>query len=184
MHHEGLVVLPEVIRQTGIRDYLLVGHSDGGSIALIHAGGSPCPGLKGIVTLAAHVFCEDLTRRSIEAARDRYLNGDLKARLSPYHGENTNCAFWGWNDVWLDPGFRQWTIDAFLPAVHVPVLAIQGEKDPYGSQDQIDAIQRKVGGAVGVEVIPDCGHAPHLEKPDAVLKSISAFIQHLVNGID
>jgi pimeloyl-ACP methyl ester carboxylesterase len=86
--------------------------------------------------------------------------------------------------VWLDPGFRQWTIDAFLPAVHVPVLAIQGEKDPYGSQDQIDAIQRKVGGAVGVEVIPDCGHAPHLEKPDAVLKSISAFIQHLVNAID
>jgi fermentation-respiration switch protein FrsA (DUF1100 family) len=82
MHHEGLTVLPDVIRQTGIGNYVLVGHSDGGSIALIHAGGSPCPGLMGIITLAAHVFCEDLTRRSIEAARERYLNGDLKARLS------------------------------------------------------------------------------------------------------
>ena len=184
MHHEGLVVLPEVIRQTGIHDHLLVGHSDGGSIALIHAGGSPCPGLKGIVTLAAHVFCEDLTRRSIEAARDRYLNGDLKARLSPYHGENTDCAFWGWNDVWLDPDFRQWTIDAFLPAIHAPVLAIQGEKDPYGSQDQIDVIQRKAGGPVAVEVIPDCGHAPHLEKADAVLTAISAFMKHRINAID
>jgi fermentation-respiration switch protein FrsA (DUF1100 family) len=82
MHHEGLTVLPDVIRQTGIGNYVLVGHSDGGSIALIHAGGSPCPGLMGIITLAAHVFCEDLTRRSIEAARQRYLNGILKHVVS------------------------------------------------------------------------------------------------------
>jgi pimeloyl-ACP methyl ester carboxylesterase len=184
MHREGLVVLPEVIRQTGIHDYLLVGHSDGGSIALIHAGGSPCPGLKGIVTLAAHVYCEDLTRRSIEAARERYLNGDLKVRLSRYHGHNTHCAFWGWNDVWLHPDFRKWTIDAFLPAIRVPVLAIQGEKDPYGSQGQIDVIRRKAGGVVDVEMIPDCGHAPHLEKADAVLTAISAFMKHRINTID
>lgn len=176
MHHEGLRVLPEVIRQTGILDHLLVGHSDGGSIALIHAGGNPCPGLKGVVTLAAHVFCEALTRRSIEAARQRYLNGDLKARLSLYHGENTHGAFWGWNDVWLDPDFRQWTIDAFLPAIRVPVLAIQGQNDPYGSQGQIDLIQAKTGGAVAIEVVADCGHAPHLEKTDAVLTAISDFM--------
>jgi pimeloyl-ACP methyl ester carboxylesterase len=184
MHHEGLVVLPEVIRQSGIRDHLLVGHSDGGSIALIHAGGSPCPALKGIVTLAAHVFCEDLTRRSIEAARERYLNGDLKARLSLYHGDNTHCAFWGWNDVWLHPDFRQWTIDAFLPAIHVPVLAIQGEQDPYGSPGQIDLIQAKTGGAVAAELIPECGHAPHLERSDAVLAAISAFMKHRINTLD
>jgi len=178
MHHEGLAVLPEVIRQCGVRDYLLVGHSDGGSIALIHAGGGPCPGLKGIVAMAAHVFCEGLTRRSIEGARQRYLNGDLKARLSPYHGVNTHCAFWGWSDVWLHPDFRQWTIDALLPAIHVPVLAIQGDKDPYGSPGQIDVIQRKTGAAVAVELIPDCGHVPHLEKADVVLTGICSFLRH------
>ena len=184
MHHEGLVVLPEVIRQSGVRDYLLVGHSDGGSIALIHAGGGPCPGLKGIVTLAAHVFCEALTRRSIEAARQRYLTGDLEARLFPYHGENTHCAFWGWNDVWLHPDFMQWRIDAFLPSIHVPVLAIQGETDPYGSVDQLDVIQAKTGDGLAVEVIADCGHAPHLEKSDTVLAAISAFMKHRINTID
>ena len=184
MHHEGLVVLPEVIRQSGIRDYLLVGHSDGGSIALIHAGGGPCPGLKGIVTLAAHVYCEGLTRRSIQAARQRYLNGDLKARLSPYHEENTDCAFWGWNDVWLHADFRQWRIDAFLPAIHVPVLAIQGETDPYGSLGHLDVIQAKTGDRVAIVVIADCGHAPHLEKSDAVLAAISAFMKDRIDTID
>ena len=184
MHHEGLVVLPEVIRQSGIRDYLLVGHSDGGSIALIHAGGGPCPGLKGIVTLAAHVYCEGLTRRSIRAARQRYLNGDLKARLSPYHEENTDCAFWGWNDVWLHADFRQWRIDPFLPAIHVPVLAIQGETDPYGSLGQLNVIQAKTGDRVAIVVIADCGHAPHLEKSDAVLAAISAFMKDRIDTID
>ncbi len=172
------------LRQCGVRDYLLVGHSDGGSIALIHAGGGPCPGLKGIVTLAAHVFCEGLTRRSIEAARQRYLNGDLKARLSPYHGKNTHCAFWGWNDVWLHPDFRGWRIDDFLPSIHVPVLAIQGETDPYGSLVQLDVIQGKTGDGVAVEVVAGCGHAPHLEKTDAVLGAISAFMRHRIHLID
>ena len=184
MHREGLAVLPEVIRQCGVGDYLLVGHSDGGSIALIHAGGGPCPGLKGIVTMAAHVFCEALTRRSIEGARQRYLNGDLESRLSPYHGENTHCAFWGWNDVWLHPDFMQWRIDAFLPSIHVPVLAIQGETDPYGSLGQLDVIQAKTGDGVAVEVVADCGHAPHLEKSDAVLAAISAFMKHRINTIN
>ena len=176
MHHEGLTVLPEVIGHTGIHDHFLVGHSDGGSIALIQAGGNPCPGLKGVVTLAAHVFCEELTRRSIRAARERYLKGNLKTRLAPYHGENTHCAFVGWSDAWLHPDFRSWTIEAFLPAIRVPVLAIQGEKDPYGSRAQLDIIRRNVGDGVDARLISDCGHAPHLEKPDAVLPAISAFV--------
>ena len=181
MHHDGLTVLPEVLRQTGIGDYVLVGHSDGGSIALIHAGGIPGPGLKGVVTLAAHVFCEALTRQSIEAARKRYLNGDLKTRLAHYHGKNTRCAFRGWSDVWLHPHFRSWTIEPFLPAIRVPVLAIQGENDAYGSQAQIDAIRRNAGGAVDVAVIPGCGHAPHLEKTDAVLAAVSTFMTRRIN---
>lgn len=183
MHHEGLTVLPAVIRQTGIQDHLLVGHSDGGSIALIHAGGKPCPGLKGVVTLAAHVFCEDLTRQSIAAARERYLNGDLKARLSAYHSTNTDCAFRGWNDVWLHPDFRRWTIEAFLPAIQVPLLAIQGENDPYGTTAQIKAIQHKTVAEVTVAMIAGVGHAPHLEKADAVLATISTFAAHRLNPI-
>lgn len=183
MHHEGVTVLPEVLRQTGIRDYVLVGHSDGGSIALIHAGSTSCPGLVGVITLAAHVFCEDITRQSIASARERYLSGDLKTRLSLYHGENTHCAFRGWSDVWLHPDFRSWTIEPVLPAIRAPVLAIQGENDPYGSQAQIDVLRRTAGGQVDTAVISDCGHAPHLEKTDAVFAAISTFMTHRIDAL-
>ncbi|MGA6927446.1 MAG: alpha/beta hydrolase [Desulfosarcina sp.] len=176
MHREALTVLPEVIQQTGIREYLLIGHSDGGSIALIHAGGTSCAGLKGLVTLAAHVFCEDLTLASIRAARERYLYGNLKQRLLPYHGQNTDGAFWGWNDVWLDPDFRRWTIADALPAIRVPVLAIQGQDDPYGTAAQIEAIQRLTGSQVEIDMIPGCGHAPHAEHLDAVVQRMCAFV--------
>jgi pimeloyl-ACP methyl ester carboxylesterase len=180
MHHEGLAVLPEVIRQTAIRDYLLVGHSDGGSIALIHSGGNPGPGLRGVISLAAHVFCEDLTRQSIEITRESYLNADLKARLSVYHGENTHCAFWGWNDVWLHPDFRHWTIETCLPAIRVPVLAIQGENDPYGTVAQLETIRAKTGSQVTVALVENCGHAPHLEKPVYIIEKASEFIQQCI----
>ena len=176
MHHEGLAVLPEVIRQTGIRDHFLVGHSDGGSIALIGASSNHSSGLTGVVTLAAHVYCEAITRRSIRDARQHYLNGDLKSRLSVYHGDNTDCAFWGWNDVWLHPDFKNWTIENFLPSIRVPVLAIQGEADPYGSKDQIDRLATATGGAVSTYMVSACGHAPHLEKTDKILTIIAAFI--------
>lgn len=180
MHHEGVAVLPDVIRQCGIQDYLLVSHSDGGSIALIHAGGNPGAGLKGVITLAAHVFCEALTRQSIEAARRQYLGGDLKARLSVYHGNNTDCAFWGWNDVWLHPDFRDWNIEALLPAIGVPVLAIQGLNDAYGTMAQIESIRHRCGSEVAVEVLADCGHAPHLERSDAVLSGIGEFVRGVI----
>ena len=182
MHQEGLGVLPDVIRQTGIRDHVLIGHSDGGSIALIYAGGHFSPKLMGVVTLAAHVFCEDLTRRSIQAARENYLNGDLKARLGTYHGTNTDGAFWGWNDVWLLPEFRQWRIDAFLPTIRAPLLAIQGNEDPYGTSAQLDRIQATSGSRVAVEMIPRCGHAPHLERPQLVLDTIAGFIHGRLPG--
>ena len=183
MHQEALGVLPDVIRQCGIRDYLLVGHSDGGSIALIHAGGNPGPGLKGVVTMAAHVFSEDLTRRSIEAARRHYLDGDLKKRLCVHHGANTDCAFWGWNDVWLDPDFKNWNIEAFLPPINVPLLAIQGTSDAYGTMAQIESIQRRCGVPVAIQMIADCGHAPHMENSDTVLTGIRDFISSVLSGL-
>jgi pimeloyl-ACP methyl ester carboxylesterase len=177
MHHEGLEVLPDVIRQTGIRDHLLIGHSDGGSIALIYAGGHLTPRLMGVVTLAAHVFCEELTCQSIQAARKKYLNGDLKPRLGSYHGANTDAAFWGWNDVWLLPEFRQWRIDALLPTIRAPLLAIQGDADPYGTRAQVDRIQAACGSRVTTAMIPGCGHAPHLEYPQAVLAPVVGFVR-------
>jgi pimeloyl-ACP methyl ester carboxylesterase len=180
MHHEGLRVLPDVIEQCGIQDYFLVGHSDGGSIALIHAGGNPGPGLKGVVTLAAHVFCEALTRRSIRAARQRYLTGDLKPRLSAYHGKNTHCAFRGWSDVWLHPDFMGWNIESFLPTIRVPVLAVQGEGDPYGTIAQVERIQRKTGGNVSVKLVADCAHAPHVEQTETVSAAVRQFICALI----
>jgi len=176
MQREGLTVLPAVIRQTGIRDHILIGHSDGGSIALIYAGGESRPGLRGVVTLAAHIYCEDITLQSIRAARERYLRGDLKQRLFPYHKDNTRCAFRGWCDVWLHPDFRHWTIEAFLPGITAPVLAIQGTQDPYGSASQVDGIVSGTAGMGLAEMVPGCGHAPHLERAEAVLGPMTAFI--------
>jgi len=179
MHHEGLAVLPEVILQTGIREHILIGHSDGGSIALIYAGSDTRRGLLGVATLAAHVFCEDLTRKSIRSARERYRNGDLRKRLLPYHGDNIDCAFTGWCDAWLDPDFRSWNIEAFLTGIRVPVLAIQGEDDPYGSRSQIDKIASGVGGQGDIQMFAHCGHAPHWERPEVVLHRVSAFIRQV-----
>jgi pimeloyl-ACP methyl ester carboxylesterase len=179
MHHEGQGVLPQVIAQCGIRDHILIGHSDGGSIALINAGDRPAPGLAGVVTLAAHVFCEEITRRSIQEARRRYLTDDLKLRLAVYHGANTECAFWGWNDVWLHPDFGRWNIEEFLPGIRVPVLAIQGLDDPYGSMAQVRSIRGAIRSRVDVEAVADCGHAPHLEQSDIVLPGIRDFVQRL-----
>ena len=176
MHREGLTVLPEVIRQTGIRDHFLIGHSDGGSIALIYAGGASRQGLLGITTLAAHVFCEDLTRQSIRNARERYRNGDLRKRLVAHHGDNTDCAFTGWCDVWLHPDFKSWNIETFLHGIRVPVLAIQGEADPYGTRKQIEKIRSGIVGQGSIQMIADCGHAPHVDHPDAVIRIIADLL--------
>ncbi len=178
MHREGLMVLPDIIRRVGVRDHILIGHSDGGSIALIYAGGDDRPGLRGIATLAAHIFCETRTLKSIRAARDRYLNGDLKKRLHAYHGDNTDCAFTGWSGAWLHPDFRRWTIEACLPGITVPILAIQGTGDPYGSKAQVDGIVSNSGGVALGELIPDCGHAPHMEHRAAVMNTLTTFVTH------
>lgn len=179
MHHEALDVLPKILDIAGIERCILVGHSDGGSIALIHAGGSPHPSVKGVVTLAAHVFCESLTIKSIEAAKVKYLKGDLRQRLAGYHGNNTDCAFWGWNDVWLHPNFLKWNIEMYLPQIKVPVLAIQGTDDPYGTLEQVQSIQTHAGYMTRVKILADCGHAPHLEKQDDTLSAVTDFVGSL-----
>jgi pimeloyl-ACP methyl ester carboxylesterase len=179
MHHEGLNVLPELLKKAGVEECVLVGHSDGGSIGIIYAGGTKALPLKGLITEAAHVFCEDLSIQSIQAARERYLEGDLREKLAEYHGSNVDCAFWGWNDAWLHPDFMQWNLEEYLPGIRVPLLAIQGEDDPYGTPAQVEAIVGQAGGNSRSLMLPDCGHAPHRDRPQATLNAMRDFILQL-----
>jgi len=179
MHDEALRVLPAVLRAAGIREHVLFGHSDGASIALIHAGGTPQPGLKGLVLEAPHVFAEAVGIAAIGRARDAYRRGDLRDRLARHHGANVDCAFRGWADAWSDPAFRSWNIEGFLAAVRVPILLIQGEDDEYGSAAQLHAIERQAGGPVETLLLPACGHAPHRDRRAEVLAAAARFIRRV-----
>lgn len=177
MHTQALKALPDILVAAGIDTYMLIGHSDGGSIALIHAGSRhAAPGLKAVITEAAHVFCEPVTLASIRAARTAYDNHRLKEKLARYHKQNTDNAFRGWNNAWLNPAFAYWNIQKFLPRIQVPVLALQGTTDPYGTPAQLTAIQENISNCE-TRLIPDCGHAPHMEQPDRVLARMTAFIE-------
>ena len=173
MHEEGRV-LPAVLDAAGIDQAILVGHSDGGSIALLAAAAVP-DRVRALVLEAPHVFCEDISVRSIEEARAAYLTGDLRARLARFH-DDVDGAFWGWNRAWLDPGFRAWNIEDVLPRITVPTLVIQGEQDPYGTLAQVDAVERGLAGPVTRRILPDCGHSPHRDQRDAVLDEIATFV--------
>jgi pimeloyl-ACP methyl ester carboxylesterase len=175
MHDEARQTLPAVLDAAGAEDFLLVGHSDGGSIALIYAGGNPAPGLRGVVTLAAHVTCEPVCREAIGAAKQRFIFGDLRPRLHRHHGQNTDRAFWGWNDAWLHPYFVNWDIRQYLSRITVPVLAIQGRKDPYGTPAQAEIIGRRTTDAQHL-LLPHCGHSPHRDHPKAVLERLHKFV--------
>ena len=169
LHAEALEVLPSLLEQLDIRCPVLFGHSDGGSIALIHAGSSD-RSLAGVIVMAPHVMVEEISIKGIAAVRRAYLTTDLRARLARYH-ENVDDAFWGWNDIWLDPAFRSWNIEEFLPRIRTPVLAIQGEKDEYGTMAQIEHIERAAPRVTTVR-LQNCGHAPHRDQPAVVLERI------------
>ncbi len=171
MHEEALAVLPELLRVAGIESPVLVGHSDGGSIALIHASAHP---VSGLVLLAPHVFVEELSVASIAEARETYETTDLGERMGRYH-RDADATFRLWNDIWLAPEFRSWNIEDVLSDVTSPVLLIQGEHDQYGTLAQIDAIAHGVAGPVSRAVL-DCRHAPHLEAPEDTLAAAAAFI--------
>ena len=173
MHHEADVVLPELLAALGLEHPVLVGHSDGASIALLHAGaGHPVTAL---VLLAPHVVVEDVGVAAIAAARDAYATTDLRARLARYH-DDVDAAFYGWNDVWLSPEFRSWDITPRLSAIAAPVLVVQGEDDAYGTTHQLDLVAEGVTGPIDRLLLPAVGHAPHLEAPDVVLHTIVSFL--------
>ncbi|HET9822640.1 MAG TPA: alpha/beta fold hydrolase [Burkholderiaceae bacterium] len=177
MHRQAHEVLPALLAALGIdaareRPWLL-GHSDGGSIALLYAARFPRQ-VAGLAVLAPHILVEDVSIASIARAREAYLAGDLRARLARHHAD-PDSAFWGWNDIWLHPAFRAWSIEDELGAIACPLLAVQGLEDEYGTLEQVRGIARRVPGARVLE-LADCGHSPHRDQPEAV---IAAVVRHM-----
>jgi pimeloyl-ACP methyl ester carboxylesterase len=173
MHAQAHDVLPAFFAALGVSKPWLFGHSDGGSIALLYAARYP-DAVSGVVVAAPHIFVEDLTITSIEQARETYLSTDLRARLARYH-DDPDSAFWGWNDIWLNPDFRRWNIEDQLPLITCPVLAVQGEDDEYGTLDQVRGIKKKAP-QTKLFILPKCGHSPHRDQPQALIQEAAGFI--------
>ena len=169
MHHEAQVVLPELLNALGVERPILLGHSDGGSIALIYAGLFP-ESPRALILEAPHVFVEDLSVASIAAAKVNFQTTDFREKLARYHA-HVDETFWGWNDIWLDPAFRSWNIEEYLAAIRCPVLCIQGEQDEYGTRAQVEAIRSRVPGTE-VVMLPDCKHSPHRDQREKTLAAL------------
>ena len=179
MHREALEALPELLARLGVREPVLVGHSDGGSIALVHAASHA--DVKGLVVMAPHVFVEDISVKSIAEAKTAFETTDLPQKLARYHADAAR-TFRGWNDIWLHPDFRAWNIEEFLPRVHCPMLAIQGFDDEYGTMAQLEAIARQTGGPIELLRLADCRHSAHRDQPKAVLEAMTRFVDRLDAG--
>lgn len=180
MQREGEAVVGAVLDAAGVRSAILVGHSDGGSIALVHAATAGRERVAGLVLMAPHVFCEEVSVRSIAAAKREYEAGELRARLQRHHGENVEAAFRGWCEAWLDPAFRRWNLEVYLPQVTAPTLVIQGEDDAYGTIAQVQAIAGGVVGPVETLLLAGCGHSPYRERPEETLAATARFVGQLV----
>jgi len=174
---EALEALPEVLARFDIERPVLIGHSDGGTIALMHAATGRWP-VRGMVIMAPHIFVEDITLEGIRQAKAAFTAGGLRRKLAPWHTD-VDATFSGWADVWLTAEFHDWSIEARLGGITCPVLLIQGELDQYGSPEQVNAIARRVSGPAEVVLIPRCGHAPHVEREELVLGAIERFVDGL-----
>ena len=177
MHDEALDALPDMLSSLKVEDPILVGHSDGASIALIHAGAGHKT--RGVVAMAPHVFIEPVCLSSIRTATETFENTDLAQKLGRYH-RDARKTFYGWADVWLDPEFEGWDIRAdYLPGVRCPVLAIQGHDDEYGTMAQLDEIARRVRGPCELLKLDHCGHAPFRDRPDEVISAVKDLARRL-----
>ena len=180
MHHEALVALPGILEGHGIRRAVLVGHSDGASISLIHAArASTRDRVLALALEAPHVFVEPLTVSSIAALRERYE--EVREKLERLHGPGTDATFEGWADVWLRPEFLAWDIQDLLPSVTCPVLVVQGEEDEFGTVRQVEAIARRASGPVETVLLPGCGHSPHFQRREETLAAMTAFLRVLLS---
>jgi pimeloyl-ACP methyl ester carboxylesterase len=178
MQREAVDVLPGVLDAIGFTSGMLLGHSDGASIAAIHAGSFNDARVHGIGLIAPHFFTEPEGLAAIAEAKALYDRGDLRDRLARYHADVDN-AFRGWNDAWLDPGFTSWNIEAFIGAIRSPILAIQGRDDQYGTLRQMDALAKGAHAPLDVQILDNCKHSPHLEQPERTLAIVSDFLARL-----
>tara|TARA_R110000868_G_C10959246_1_gene768355 strand:- start:4256 stop:5050 length:795 start_codon:yes stop_codon:yes gene_type:complete len=166
----------EILDQLNIEKTVLIGHSDGGTIALIHAGLDTSGRTRGAVTMAAHVFNEDICVAGIREARAVWETTDLRAKLARYHGDNVDTAFLGWNDTWQRDDYWHWNVEKYLPDITCPLLVMQGQDDHYGSPAQVDAIIKGAGGPAQKWMLPDCAHNPQFEQPALTTDAITRFV--------
>jgi pimeloyl-ACP methyl ester carboxylesterase len=170
--------LNELLTELQLKDVVLFGHSDGGSIALIAAGKYP-ENIQAVIAEAAHIFVEDITLEGIDYAKSSYESLNMAERLAKYHGDKVDFVFSAWTETWMKPEFRSWNIEHFLPNISCPVLFIQGEDDEYGSLDQVNRTLEQVNGSAEKLILPEIGHTPHRESPKEVLEKASMFIWDL-----
>lgn len=181
MTSEAELVLPLILGQIPVEQFLLLGHSDGATIAAIYAGSCDDDRIAGLIVMAPHFYAEDDGLASIDEARIAYQTTDLRSKLGRYH-TNPDNAFLGWNDSWLHPDFRKWNVAHVVSEIHCPVLAIQGVADQYGSEEQVQLIGRTLGARAKVALLEDCQHSPHLEQSETVLALINEFVDEKVLG--
>lgn len=174
---EARDALTDVLDTLGIEKAILIGHSDGGTIALIHAALDTRGRILGAVTMAAHVFNEEICLEGIREARTIWETTDLREKLKRYHGDNVDTAFHGWNDTWQRDDYWHWNVEKYLPDISCPLLVMQGRDDHYGSESQVDAIVGGAGGASEKLMIADCGHNPHFEQQAATIDAIARFVE-------
>jgi pimeloyl-ACP methyl ester carboxylesterase len=180
MQIEALEVLPALLDHIGFRRGLLLGHSDGASIAAIYAGGTGDHRVRGVVLMAPHFIVEDISVASIAAIKTAYETTDLRSKLQRWHRDVDN-AFRGWNEAWLDPQFRTWDISEYLAYIRVPVAILQGVDDQYGTIRQIEIARDECYCPVDVTMLPGAGHSPHREAPQATLDIISDFAKSILH---
>ncbi|MGE5087633.1 MAG: alpha/beta fold hydrolase [Candidatus Levyibacteriota bacterium] len=181
MHEEALEILPALRAALEIEAPVLIGHSTGASMALIHAGAAGSD-VAGVVAMAPLVYVEQSNLDSIRAAQEIYRTTDMREKLARYH-DDVDAVFWGWNDIWLDPAFGSWSIADDLRGIRCPILAILGDDDEYSTLAQIDAIRRNAAGAAGLDFLnlADCRHSPHRDQPSTVVDAIGRFVDVLRN---
>jgi pimeloyl-ACP methyl ester carboxylesterase len=178
MTHEAVDVLPEVLAAIGAARYLLLGHSDGGTIAAEYAGRVEDFRIRGLILMAPHFFTEPMGLTEIGRARDAFLATDLAERMAKYH-DDPEATFRGWNDVWLDPRFRCWSVAEVIEYIRIPMLVIQGRQDQYGTEAQVDEVVRSSYAPVEVALLDDCRHSPQFDQPDRALAAIAGFVTRL-----
>lgn len=179
LHEYALHELPFVLDAVlPGQNFILIGHSDGGSISLLFSA-ERWPRLLGTITVSAHVFVESVSVAGVEQAKQSFVRGELKRGLAKHHGDKTESMFWAWADTWTSPWFRSWNIEYALSSIEVPMLVLQGREDQYGTSAQVDAIVKRSSGPATPLILEDCGHNPHLEFPELTLDLMSCFVNRL-----